>query len=130
TFPITTDLVGGTYVRRITANFGTASKVVPVTLTPGFREFLLNGQTSATVKGGAPVAALVELFGPAPTGGATIAIIEDSSALSAPTSVQVPATSTKVNFTVTTAPVATNFARYIQAKYGSRTLTRVITLTP
>jgi hypothetical protein len=88
------------------------------------------GVNPATVVGGASSAGTVMLSAAAPSGGAVIALADNSNATSVPASVTVPAGSTSANFTVTTSPVTTPTSATISAVYGGVTRTATLTVNP
>jgi len=67
-----------------------------------------NGATSTSAFGGNPAPATVLLNGPAPSGGAVVALSSSDPATAAvPASVTIPAGATSASFTATTQPVST-----------------------
>jgi hypothetical protein len=85
----------------------------------------------ATVVGGAQSSTgAVTLSGPAPAGGAQVALASDSGAASVPSSVTVPAGSGSASFTVSTTAVATSTSVTVSASYGGASKSATLTVTP
>jgi VCBS repeat-containing protein len=84
----------------------------------------------ASVTGGSTSLGTVTLNGPAPGGGAAIALNDNSSAVTVPASVTVPGGSTSTTFTIATASVTTATSATVSAVYGGVTKTASLTVTP
>jgi hypothetical protein len=85
----------------------------------------------ATVVGGAQSSTgTVTLSGPAPSGGAQVALASDSGAASVSSSVTVPAGSGGASFTVSTTAVATSTSVTVSASYGGASKSATLTVTP
>jgi hypothetical protein len=95
-----------------------APEVVSVTLAPG------------SLIGGATTSGTVTLSGPAPTGGAPVALSSDSSAASVPASVTVATGATTASFEVTTKHVLSAIGATVTASYGGVTRNSTLTLLP
>jgi hypothetical protein len=84
----------------------------------------LFGSGSAT--GGRSITLRVRLAGPAPAGGATVAITSANAAISVPATVTVPAGATEHTFSASTNPVASDRAVIVSASYGGCTVARSV----
>src|ERR1700682_4387640 len=84
----------------------------------------------ASVTGGNSSTGTVTLSGPAPAGGAQVALSSDNGAASVPSSVAVPAGATSATFTVSTSAVAASTTIAISAAYGGVTSSASLTVTP
>jgi hypothetical protein len=82
-----------------------------------------------SVTGGNSSTGTVTLSGPAPSGGAQVALSSNNSAASVPSSVTVPAGATSATFPVKTSVVAASTPVTISASYGGVTLTATLTVT-
>jgi hypothetical protein len=82
----------------------------------------------ASLKGGKKAWGTVTLDGPAPTGGARIALTSNLGAVRVPSSVTVPANSTSARFRVTTKKVKARKQATLSATYGGVTKTAVVTV--
>jgi hypothetical protein len=97
-------------VVTITASYNGSSQSATMTiLLPALDQIqFANGANAVSAFGGNPAPASVLLNGPAPSGGAVVALSSsDSATASVPSSVTVPAGATSAAFTVTTSPVST-----------------------
>ena len=72
----------------------------------------------------------VTLSGPAPAGGAQVALASDSGAASVPSAVTVPAGATRATFTVSTTPVTASTPATISGSYGGVSKSATLTVTP
>jgi hypothetical protein len=84
----------------------------------------------ASVTGGTPATGTVTLNGPAPAGGAQVALSSNNPAVSAPASVTVAAGATSATFSLGTSAVADSTAVTITASYGGATRTATLTVLP
>jgi hypothetical protein len=84
----------------------------------------------STVVGGSSSTGTVTLSAPAPSGGAAVALSDNSSATALPGSVTVPAGATGASFTVTTASVTASTNSTISASFGGATRTAALTVNP
>ena len=128
-FTINTLPVGADYTRYVYASLGSITRTAAVNLkaTPQLTSFTVN---PSTVKSGSSTTGSVRLNIPAPAGGLTVQIIEDSSALNAPTSVVIPAGQTSVSFTIQTSRITFTANRLVTARLFDRQMGQWITLTP
>jgi hypothetical protein len=83
-----------------------------------------------SVTGGNSSTGTVTLSGPAPAGGAQVALSSNNGAASVPSSVAVPAGATTAAFTVSTSPVTASTTVAISAAYGGVTSSASLTVTP
>ena len=85
----------------------------------------------ASVTGGNSSTGTVTLSGPAPAGGATVALTNSNTTVaSVPSNVTVAAGATTATFTVSTSAVAASTTVTISATYGSATRSASLTVTP
>jgi hypothetical protein len=84
----------------------------------------------ASVTGGTGSTGTVTLNGPAPAGGAQVALSDNSGAASVPATVTVPAGATSAGFSVGTSAVAASTTVTISASYGGATRTASLTVLP
>ena len=85
----------------------------------------------ASVMGGNSSTGTVELSGPAPTGGAQVALSSSNTAVATvPSSVTVAAGTTSASFTVSTTAVAASATVTISASYAGATASASLTVTP
>src|SRR6266699_2820049 len=84
----------------------------------------------ASVAGGNSSTGTVALSGPAPTGGAQVALSSNNGAASVPPSVTVGAGATTATFVVSTSTVASSTTVTITAAYSGATRTASLTVTP
>ncbi len=117
-FPAATVIITGTYngARTATLTVNPAA-LTTVSVAPG------------TVAGEAPATGTVTLNGPAPTGGASVALGSNNSAAVVPATVTVAANASTANFTVTTIPVATNQTATLSGTYQSVTKNATLVVT-
>lgn len=126
-FPITTSAINNTVTVNVIAQIGSSKRVAALTLDPcPIRAFAV---FPTTIPGGLSVNGQVVLRLVAPPGGATIALSDNSTATSLPSSVSVPAGATATNFTVYTAVVASNVISTLYATYQGCTRTTQMTVT-
>ena len=128
TFSITTSAVGVSTSATITASNGGGSQSVSLTVLPPAVSAL--GVSPASVTGGTGAMGTVTLNGPAPAGGAQVALSDNSGATSVPASVTVAAGATSASFSIGTSAVADNTAVTISASYGGATRTASLTVLP
>lgn len=103
-FAITTIPTPTTQSVRVTGSFGSSSQSAFITVqTPSLFSFVVNPRT---VQGGNNTVGTVTLNGPAPAGGALVALQSlNPAVVQVPASVTVPAGATSAQFTITTRPV-------------------------
>ncbi|WP_157046190.1 Ig-like domain-containing protein [Geotalea uraniireducens] len=107
-----------------TINSNVATVTITVLPTVALSSLSLN---PSSVAGGATSRGTVGLSGPAPSGGVSVSLSDNSSAAGVPASVTIPSGSTSAIFTITTTPVAGSTPVTISASYGG--VTRTATLT-
>ena len=83
-----------------------------------------------SVIGGSSSQGTVTLGGPAPSGGAAVALSDNSTAVSVPASVSVPAGRSSATFQITTSAVANTTSVTISATYDGAARTATLTLKP
>ncbi|HZH99373.1 MAG TPA: hypothetical protein VEX38_10415, partial [Fimbriimonadaceae bacterium] len=127
-FPVTTTPVGGTYTREVYATLASVTKTARLTLEPAPKVSAVSANPS-TVEGGATTTGTVTLTAVAPTGGATVSLSSNSSALIVSGSVVVPAGATSATFQIRTAVVGADYTRYVSANYGGVTRQVAVTIT-
>ena len=130
-FPITTSAVAATTVVTITATAGGVSRSVPFTVYPTGTRPSLSSVTvdQASVTGGTAATGTVVLNSTAPAGGLVVPLSDNSSAVTVPASVTVPAGASSVTFPVTTSSVTAVAAATITATLGT-TQSATLAVTP
>lgn len=119
-FPISSSTVTATTNVRISATYGGATVNADITLYTRLGQLLFNG----TVPGGTPAIGTVTLNGPAPSGGAVVALSSGNTSLvTVPASVTVPAGQTSVDFTSNTSPVTQFTFVEVRASHDGVTVT-------
>jgi subtilase family serine protease len=117
TFPITTNGVVGATSVEIGAVTG--GEVVPTTLTVEPTTISAVTLTPVSVTGGTSISGTVTLVGPAPAGGASVALaLSNSTIATAPSKVAVAAGATVGAFTISTKAVATTTSDTVTATLG------------
>ncbi len=99
-FQITVTAVNSSINTAVSAKLGAVTKTVPLTLIPLVPTAL--AFTPNPVVGGNPVSARVVINGVAGPGGRTVAVFDNSTYTTMPSTVVVPAGATQVFFTITT----------------------------
>ncbi len=135
TFTVSTSAVAASTSVTISAAYGGATRSASLTVTPAappapaLSSLTLN---PASVVGGMQSSTgTVTLSGPAPTGGAQVALSSSNpGAASVPSSVIVPAGATSTTFTVSTSAVIASSTVTISATYGGATRSASLTVTP
>lgn len=134
-FPITTTAVTGTSTVFLTAASPAGVATVrldvgpPTAGQPGSLAGLLVSPEGVT--GGRTVTATVLLSGPAPSGGAVVALTTDASdAVAVPASVTVPAGANFTTVELAATPVASRITATITASYAGRTQSAAFTVHP
>jgi hypothetical protein len=84
----------------------------------------------ASVTGGNSSTGTLTLSAAAPNGGATVSLSDNSSAVTTPGTVTVPAGSTSVDFAVTTSSVTASTSASVSAVYAGVTRTTTLTVNP
>jgi hypothetical protein len=137
TFSIVTSVTttagfNGAYHVDIQASYGGATPSATLTVNPPL--FLSSLSVApGNLAGGSTAVGTVTLNGPAPAGGALVALASNSAAATMPASVLVPAGQTGATFTVRTGVVTTPTTVTLTATYGSRiaaTRTASLSVTP
>jgi hypothetical protein len=129
TFPVNTSAVAAPTPVTISASFGSVGKSATLTVRPATLSSLTLNPTS--VGGGAQSSTgTVTLTGPAPAGGAQVALSSSNSAASVPPSVTVPAGATSATFRVNTSLVLFPTSVTISASYEGSTRTANLTVNP
>jgi LmbE family N-acetylglucosaminyl deacetylase len=127
-FNVTTSAVATSTPATISASYGDRTQSVSLTVLPPVVSSL--NVSPASVTGGAGATGTVTLNGPAPAGGAQVAVSSNNLAVTAPASVTVAAGATSASFSLGTSAVANNTAVTISASYGGATLTASLTVLP
>jgi hypothetical protein len=118
-FSIGTSAVTATTNVRISAAFNAATLSTDITLFPLLAQVAFNGN----VPGGTPATGTVTLSGAAPAGGAIVALSSaNTSLVTVPANVTVPAGQTSATFTATTAPVTQTTAVNVSASLNGTTV--------
>ncbi len=128
TFPVTTLAVASSTPVTITASYNNVNVTATLTVNPLALSAVSVNPTS--VVGGNPSTGTVTLTGPAPTGGISVSLQSNNSAVTVPASVTVLANTTSITFTATTVAVTTSTAVTITASYGGVNQTATLTVTP
>lgn len=127
-FPITTTYTATQQAGTVTARYGESVASAPLTVvTVSVASVAL---TPNLAVGGNSVAATVSLNGPAPAGGAAVALSDNLAATTVPAGVTVPAGATKASFTVNTSKVLAKQTGTLSAAYGVATKTAGLTVRP
>jgi hypothetical protein len=128
TFNITTTAVAASASGSISASYGGRTQSVSLTVLPPVASAL--SLSSSSVTGATtPITGTVTLNGPAPAGGAQVALSSNNPAATVPASVTVAAGGTSATFNITTSAVATSTAVTVSATYGA-TRTASLTVLP
>jgi hypothetical protein len=134
TFTVSTSAVAASTTVTISATYGSATRSALLTVTPAspppatLSSFSLN---PTSVTGGNSSTGTVTLSGPAPAGGAQVALSSGNTTVaSVPSSVTVAAGATNATFTVSTSAVAASTTVTISAAYGGATKSASLSLTP
>jgi len=130
-FMVSTSVVAVSSTVTISASYAgtTASASLTVTPAPTLSSLTLN---PTTVVGGVQSSTgTVTLSGPAPSGGAQVALFSSNSAVaSVPSSVTIAAGATSATFTVSTSAVTASTTVTISASYNGATRSASVTVTP
>ncbi|HWM43315.1 MAG TPA: PIG-L family deacetylase, partial [Burkholderiales bacterium] len=116
TFSVTTSAVGAPASVTISGSYGGATQTAALTVTPAVISSLVMSPSS--VAGGTPASGTVTLSGPAPAGGAQVALSSNNAAVIVPPSVTVAAGATSASFNAATTPVAAPTTVTISGSYG------------
>jgi photosystem II stability/assembly factor-like uncharacterized protein len=127
-FTITTTGVTSSETARITAEFDNSRSSADLTILPP----TLTGFTfTPSTSGPGTIVGRVTISSAAPTGGMTIDLASaNTSALTLPTTVQIPAGQTSVNFNATVGQVSTQTDVITTASGGSGNLNATVTVVP
>ncbi len=111
--------VNGQAARAVlTIGSGSSQSLSSLTLAP------------STVVGGKPVRGTVTLSAPAPAGGAVVALSDNSTSITVPASVTVPAGANSASFAVATTRVRATTVANVTATYVGSSLMTSLTVTP
>src|SRR5467141_383505 len=133
TFTVSTSPVAASTTVAISAAYGGVTKTASLTVTPAspaapsLSSLTLN--PTSVIGGVQSSTGTVTLSGPAPTGGAQVALSSNNGAASVPSSVAVPAGATTATFTVNTSVVAASTTVTISAAYGGVSKSATLTVT-
>jgi CARDB protein len=126
TFTVATSPVTGSRSAAIYAAYSGVTRSAVLTVRPPALSALSLSPTSVT--GGSTSTGTVTLNGPAPTGGVTVSLSDNSSAVSVPASVTVPAGKSGATFTVATYSVYSTRSVTVSAAYGGTTRSATLTV--
>jgi LmbE family N-acetylglucosaminyl deacetylase len=126
TYNVTTSAVGAATSVTISGVYGGATQTASLTVTPSVITSLV--MSPASVAGGTMASGTVTLSGPAPAGGAQVALSSNNAAVVVPSSVTVAAGATSASFNAATMPVATSTTVTISGTYGGATQTGSVTV--
>ena len=134
TFTVSTSAVAASATVAISAAYGGVTKTASLTVTPASPPALslssLTLNPTSGVGGAQSSTGTVTLSGPAPTGGAQVALSSNNGAASVASSVAVPAGATTATFTVNTSVVTASTTVTISAAYGGVSKSATLTVTP
>jgi len=134
TFTVTTSAVSASTAVAISATYAGAGKTASLTVQPAAPPTVTLGSLTlnpTNVIGGNSSTGTVTLSGPAPTGGAQVALSSsNTTAARVPASVTVAAGATSATFAVSTSAVAASTAVTISASYGGVSRTASLTVQP
>ena len=134
TFTVSTSAVAASTTVAISAAYGGVTKTASLTVTPAsppapsLSSLTLN--PTSGIGGAQSSTGTVTLSGPAPTGGAQVALSSNNGAASVASSVAVPAGATTATFTVNTSVVTASTTVTISAAYGGVSKSATLTVTP
>src|SRR6266404_2490874 len=131
TFPVNTTAVVTSTPVTISASDGGVSKSATLTVTPPPLPTLSSLTLNPTSVIGSVQSSTgtVTLSGPAPAGGAQVALASNNGAANVPSSVTVPAGATSATFTVSTSAVLVSTSVTISASYNSTAQTATLSVT-
>jgi hypothetical protein len=134
TFTVSTSAVSTSTSGTISASYGGASQSAALTVNPAPAPAVsvssLSLNPTSVVGGLQSSTGTVTLSGPAPTGGAQVALASNTSAATVPASVTIPAGASTATFTVSTSPVTASTSANISASYGGASKSATLTVTP
>ena len=134
TFTVSTSAVAASTTVAISAAHGGVTKTASLTVTPAsppapsLSSLTLN--PTSGIGGAQSSTGTVTLSGPAPTGGAQVALSSNNGAASVASSVAVPAGATTATFTVNTSVVTASTTVTISAANGGVSKSATLTVTP
>lgn len=131
-FTVTTSAVTTSQSALIRATHGTASRAFTLSVTPAATGPAVTSVTlgSSSVVGGTPVSGTVRLDSAAPSGGTTVFLSSDNTAVATvPSTVTVPVGATTATFTVDTRPTTNSQSALIVAEAGGARVGTVLTVT-
>src|SRR5437660_625051 len=120
---------GGQYISHVQVSRG-QTITLPVMSAPPVSVSSLTLNPTSVTGGTQSSTGTVTLSGPAPAGGAQVALSSSNAAASVPSSVTVPAASTTATFTISTTAVATSTPVTISASYGGASTSASLTVMP
>ena len=126
TFNITVGHIGAPAVRQVRAVLNADTKTVNVNLQPGLKSIRANPET---LTGGSPTRGVIELWGPAPSGGIHINVSSNSSVVIPPAMVHIDQGQSVIVFDITTGQVGANATRLIFAEVAGSKKSGVVNLT-
>jgi hypothetical protein len=133
-FTVSTSAVAASTTVTISASYAGASRSASLTVTPPLPAPTLSSATlnpTSVVGGVQSSTGTVTLSGPAPSGGAQVALSSSNTAAArVPSSVTVAPGATSASFTVSTSAVAVSTTVTISATYGGATRSASLTVTP
>jgi uncharacterized protein (UPF0548 family) len=130
TFPVSTAQVSTSTSVTLSATYNSGSQTATLTVTPSLGVAAVSLSPN-TVVGGTASTGTVTLTGPAPSGGAAVALASSNPGVATvPGEVTVPAGATSATFPVSTTPVGTLTSVTISAASGGVTRTATLTVTP
>ena len=131
-FTITTSSVSASTAVTITGSFGGVTRTATLTVQPQPASVTLSTLTvnPTAVVGGNSSQGTVTLTGAAPSGGAVVALSDNSAAATVPASVTVGAGATSASFTITTSSVAASTPVTITGSFGGASRTATLTVQP
>ena len=127
-FTVTTSAVSSVTNVAVTGTYNATSAQASLTVNPAQLTSLSLSPT--TVTGGASSTGTVQLNGPAPIGGASITLSDNSSFASVPANVSVAAGASRATFTVSTTAVTSSTTAVVSAAYGGTTRQATLTINP
>jgi hypothetical protein len=131
-FTIATKPVKAITAVTFTATLGGVSKLAPLYVTPPAQAAALSSLSidPQVVQGGSSTMGTIVLSGPAPDGGASLAIASNNTAASAPVTIVVPAGKTAQTFSISTKTVTANTAVTLTATLGNVSKSAPLYVTP
>ena len=127
-FLLSTSAVATDSPAIVTATLGTISSSSTITVRAPVLTYL--GLSTASTTGGSTVQGTVYLNVPAPTGGMTVSLSDDSTNTSMPATVLIPAGAKSASFTVSTSVVTISLIVHFKATLGNVVETSVLTINP